>query len=44
MSELRNWLERLGHGVTAKIWRLGFAARFFFYVLLHSGTAFAASA
>jgi len=39
MVELRNWLERLGHIVTAKIWRLGFAARFFFYVLLHSGTA-----
>src|SRR6185369_10510202 len=39
VTELRNWLERLGHGVTAKIWRLGFAARFFCYVLLHSGTA-----
>jgi phospholipid/cholesterol/gamma-HCH transport system permease protein len=33
-------LERLGNGATAKIWRLGFAARFFFYILLHSGTAF----
>src|SRR5262245_14145653 len=34
------WLEGLGHTVTSKIWRLGFAARFFAYVLLHSGTAF----
>jgi phospholipid/cholesterol/gamma-HCH transport system permease protein len=32
-------LERLGHGASAKIWRLGFAARFFFYMMLHSGTA-----
>jgi phospholipid/cholesterol/gamma-HCH transport system permease protein len=32
-------LERLGRTVTAKIWRLGFAARFFVYILLHSGTA-----
>ncbi len=37
---LRHWLEGLGHAVTSKIWRLGFAARFFGYVLLHSGTAF----
>ena len=36
----KQWLERMGHVMTAKVWRLGFAARFFFYVLLHSGTAF----
>jgi phospholipid/cholesterol/gamma-HCH transport system permease protein len=33
-------LERIGHTITAKIWRLGFAARFFAYTLLHSGAAF----
>jgi phospholipid/cholesterol/gamma-HCH transport system permease protein len=33
-------LERLGQTASAKIWRLGFAARFFAYLLLHSGTAF----
>ena len=33
-------LERLGRTVTSKIWRLGFAARFFLYIVLHSGTAF----
>ncbi len=38
-SGLRPWLERLGHTFSAKIWRLGFAARFFVYILLHSGTA-----
>jgi phospholipid/cholesterol/gamma-HCH transport system permease protein len=36
---LRQVLERLGSAVTARIWRLGFASRFFAYVLLHSGTA-----
>jgi phospholipid/cholesterol/gamma-HCH transport system permease protein len=33
------WLERLGGVATGKIWRLGFAARFFVAILLHSGTA-----
>ena len=32
-------LEVLGRRVSAKLWRLGFAARFFLYLLLHSGTA-----
>ena len=32
-------LERLGHVATEKVWRLGYAARFFVYILLHSGTA-----
>lgn len=36
---LRGSLERLGQTFTAKIWRLGYAARFFVYILLHSGTA-----
>jgi phospholipid/cholesterol/gamma-HCH transport system permease protein len=36
---LRRLLERLGGAVTGRIWRLGFASRFFFYMLLHSGTA-----
>ena len=40
LAGLRQWLERLGHLASSKIWRLGFAARFFFYILLHSGTAF----
>ncbi|MGH8701776.1 MAG: ABC transporter permease, partial [Burkholderiales bacterium] len=39
LAGLRQALERLGHGATTKIWRLGFAARFFVYILLHSGTA-----
>jgi len=39
VGALRSGLEKLGRGFTAKIWRLGFAARFFVYVLLHSGTA-----
>src|SRR5512135_2130005 len=37
---LRAFFERLGSWVTARIWRLGYASRFFAYVLLHSGTAF----
>ena len=39
LSGLAQGLERLGQTVTTKIWRLGFAARFFGYILLHSGTA-----
>ena len=38
-SGLLQALGRLGNGATAKIWRLGFAAHFFLYILLHSGTA-----
>ena len=33
-------VRSLGHGVVDKIWRLGFATRFFFAILAHSGTAF----
>ena len=32
-------LQRLGATATSRIWRLGYAARFFVYILLHSGTA-----
>ena len=39
MSDLAGWLQRLGQGATARIWRLGYAARFFVYIVLHSGTA-----
>src|SRR5262245_12847636 len=40
IGALRARFERLGGTVTAQIWRLGFASRFLFYLLLHSGTAF----
>jgi phospholipid/cholesterol/gamma-HCH transport system permease protein len=33
-------LRKLGHSVTERIWRLGFAARFFFAILLYSGATF----
>lgn len=36
---VRAGLERLGAAVTARVLRLGFAARFFAYLLLHSGVA-----
>jgi len=39
LAGLLEGLERLGRGASAKIWRLGFAARFFVYMLWHSGTA-----
>ena len=39
-SPRRASLERLGHAVTSRVWRLGYASRFFLYILLHSGTAF----
>jgi len=37
---MRAVLTHLGAAVTAGIWRLGYGARFFAYLLLHSGTAF----
>ncbi|HET9735035.1 MAG TPA: lipid asymmetry maintenance ABC transporter permease subunit MlaE [Burkholderiales bacterium] len=40
MNALASALARLGAAVTAGIWRLGYASRFFGYLLLHSGTAF----
>lgn len=39
MRNLIPLLEALGRTVTDKLWRLGFACRFFVYMLLHSGTA-----
>ena len=33
-------VRRLGHATVDRIWRLGLAARFFWAVLLHSGTSF----
>ncbi|MGH8704247.1 MAG: lipid asymmetry maintenance ABC transporter permease subunit MlaE [Burkholderiales bacterium] len=39
LAGLRLAIERLGNAVTDRVWRLGFAARFFGYMLLHSGTA-----
>jgi phospholipid/cholesterol/gamma-HCH transport system permease protein len=37
--QMRERLTRLGAAVTAGIWRLGYATRFFGYLLWHSGTA-----
>src|SRR5256712_7326158 len=39
VAALRQRLERLGAGVTSIIWRLGYASRFLFYLVVHSGTA-----
>ena len=33
-------VRRLGHETVERIWRLGFAARFFWAVLMHSGSSF----
>ena len=40
LAALRQGLADLGGAAVAKVWRLGFAARFFVAILLHSGTAF----
>jgi phospholipid/cholesterol/gamma-HCH transport system permease protein len=40
MHRLRELLEALGARAISWIWRLGFAARFFWLVLLYSGTSF----
>src|ERR671925_270371 len=39
VADLRARLERLGAGVSSHVWRLGFASRFFAYIVVHSGTA-----
>ena len=39
LAGLPGALEGIGRRFSARIWRLGFAARFFLYILLHSGTA-----
>jgi phospholipid/cholesterol/gamma-HCH transport system permease protein len=38
-TRLRSRFEGLGASVSAYIWRLGFASRFLFYMIMHSGTA-----
>lgn len=40
MKGLLDALAKLGRSVIDRIWRLGFACRFFLYMFLHSGTAF----
>jgi phospholipid/cholesterol/gamma-HCH transport system permease protein len=40
MAALRAALTHLGAAVSTGVWRLGYGARFFAYLLLHSGTAF----
>jgi phospholipid/cholesterol/gamma-HCH transport system permease protein len=40
MGNPRDLLRGLGRTVTDKLWRLGFASRFFAYMLLNSGTSF----
>lgn len=40
LAALRAALTRLGAAVTAGVWRLGYGARFFVYLIVHSGTAF----
>lgn len=37
---IRQSIERLGNRTLQGVWRMGFAARFFFAVLMHSGMAF----
>ena len=32
--------RKLGHATVERIWRLGFAARFLFAILMHSGSSF----
>src|SRR5690349_17997958 len=39
IADLGARLERVGSTVTSHVWRLGFASRFLFYTVLHSGTA-----
>ena len=39
LEHTRGRLERLGNAVTSYVWRLGFASRFLFYTVVHSGTA-----
>lgn len=38
-TKLLDLIRLLGHSVTSRLWRLGFASRFFIAVLLQSGTA-----
>jgi len=38
-ADLRARIERLGSAMTSHVWRLGYAARFLAYLVVHSGTA-----
>ncbi len=40
MTQTADFLARLGSRITGAIWRLGFASRFFWLILKHSGTSF----
>ena len=40
MKQLADFFVRLGSRITGAIWRLGFASRFFWLILKHSGTSF----
>lgn len=40
MDKFLSYVRKLGHAVVDRIWRLGFASRFMFSVLLYSGTSF----
>lgn len=35
-----NWAQKIGHATVEAIWRLGFITRFFFAILMYSGTSF----
>jgi len=39
LASVRGQIERLGSGLSSQVWRVGFASRFLFYMLVHSGTA-----
>src|ERR671931_1493666 len=39
VADVRARMERLGNAVSSHVWRLGFASRFLFYTVVHSGTA-----
>ncbi len=40
MTKLVDFLAHLGSRITGAVWRLGFASRFFWLILRHSGTSF----
>lgn len=40
MPSLKAFFEKIGHQVVDRVWRLGFAARFFLRILLSSGSVF----
>ena len=40
MTPVADFLVRMGSRITGAIWRLGFASRFFWLILKHSGTSF----